>query len=144
MTQNIGCMSADVLYATYNYASSPAAGGTDVTPDTGGNTHGWLYVGDFSELDIDIVVTFVGGVSPTLTLNVDRGFGNDVGAVQPTYASNVATAAAVASGTTTPFTVGAGLAANKGFGRFVRVAWTTLAGGATALTIVVSVVGKAL
>lgn len=142
MTQNVGGVSADVIYATYNYASSPAAGGTDVTADTNGNVHGWLFVGDFSELDVDVVVTFTGGASPTLTLNVDRAFANDAGALQPTFASNVAQATAVASGSTTSFSLGAGLT-TKGFGRFIRVAWTTIAGGPTTMNIVVSVVGKA-
>lgn len=143
MTQNVGGVSGDVLYATYNYASSPVAGGTDITADTAGNMHGWLFVGDYNELDVDVIITFTGGVTPTAVINLDRALANDVGATQPTFASNVATATSSGTPSTQSFSAGAGLSNSKGFGRFVRITWGTITGSPTAMNIVVSIVGKA-
>lgn len=143
MTNNVGYISAPILMSTFTYASSPAAGGTDVTADTTGAVHGWLYVGDFSELDIDVQTTFTGGVSPTLTLNVDRALADTAPGPNQVFASNVASTASVASASTTSYSIGVGLTTVKGFGRYIRVAWTALAGGPTALTLLISIIGKA-
>lgn len=138
--------SAVVLSATYNYASSPAAGGTDVTADSAGIIHGPLYVGEFGELDIDVAVTFVGGTSPSVNLHVGRFTAAESGGVATKQGPTLLTVTSVTSGVDSPLDVGYGSfngsTISYGFGRFVRVFWDTIGGAPTGMTLVVSIIGK--
>jgi hypothetical protein len=130
-----------IVLAT-SYAPTAVVGGTDQTNDVNGVLWGWLYVGDYTELAVDVAVTFVGGASPAVTVNIDRAAGPEIPGVNPPLGSNVANVVQTGNGTA-KMSIGAGQAVAVSFGRYIRFTWTAITGAPTSVAFVVSIIGKA-
>lgn len=139
-------ISGVVLATTYSQ-SGTANGGTDTNTDVNGVLWYPLFVGDWMVLDVDVAVTFTGGTSPGVSINVDRYTGFETAGIPTPVASggqppsNVATAIQTGNGTKT-YHIGSGLSTNQDFGRYIRVTWTTITGAPTAVAFAISVIGK--
>lgn len=92
------------------------------------------YVGNFTELAVDVNVTVVAGTTPTYALKIERQ-----GADGVYYVVNTGTNITAAGAQSTE--IGVGATVNKAFGAYIRVT-ETIGGTTPSFTRSLSIVGK--
>jgi hypothetical protein len=94
-----------------------------------------LYVGDFTELAVDLNVTAVAGTTPSITIKIER---QGADGVWYTIYTGAAVTAAGAQSTD----IGVGAATNKAFGSYIRVTETIAGSAGQSVTRSLSIIGK--